>query len=88
MKGKKGETRWLFQTKKEKVCPSCHNESTNPKARFCWNCGAKILTEKEEIVERLQNLMSLTVTMPESARDVLQVTVLDAVKFIEGGLTK
>lgn len=69
--------------KVKKICPKCKCETTNAMASFCWNCGANIKSRKEQIIDQVKSLMSLSATMPQSARDEMQKVVFDVVEFLE-----
>ena len=71
--------------KTKKICPNCKCETTNAMASFCWHCGASIKTKREQLIDRLGELMSLSATMPQSARDELQKIVLETIRFLKNG---
>ena len=54
---------------KLRVCKCCGSKALNENARFCWNCGATLLTEQEQLSEQLNALM------PKVARSITDASV-------------
>lgn len=54
---------------KRRVCKCCGSKALNENARFCWNCGATLLTEQEQLSEQLNALM------PKVARSITDAAV-------------
>lgn len=54
---------------KLRICKCCGSKALNENARFCWNCGATLLTEQEQLSEQLNALM------PKVARSITDAAV-------------
>ena len=48
---------------KAKVCPKC-GEALEKKMRFCWKCGTKAVTNKDEILEQAEKLLGILTCYP------------------------
>ena len=44
-------------SKPRRVCPKCKVEATNDGAKFCWKCGASLLSEKERLKEEFRSAL-------------------------------
>ena len=44
-------------TAKLRICKCCGSKALNENARFCWNCGATLMTEQEQLSEQLNALL-------------------------------
>ena len=56
-----------------RVCKHCGSTATSAKARFCWNCGASLLTETEQLEERIISIMPrllMEIQTPSIANEV------------------
>ena len=42
---------------KLRVCKCCGSKALNENARFCWHCGATLMTEQEQLSEQLNALL-------------------------------
>ena len=56
-------------TAKLRICKCCGSKALNENARFCWNCGATLLTEQEQLSEQLDSLL------PRVARSITDASV-------------
>lgn len=54
---------------KLRICKCCGSKALNEGARFCWNCGATLLTEQEQLAEQLNTLL------PKVARSITDSAV-------------
>lgn len=63
-------------------CPSCEQKLPR-KARFCYMCGTKILTEKEKVIQNLEKVRNLVVFLPETRRDSTLEAINNAVKYLK-----
>ena len=59
----------VMEEPKLRVCKCCGSKALNENARFCWNCGATLLTEQEQLSEQLNALM------PKVARSITDASV-------------
>lgn len=59
----------FIEEPKLRVCKCCGSKALNENARFCWNCGATLLTEQEQLSEQLNALM------PKVARSITDAAV-------------
>ena len=59
----------VIEEPKLRVCKCCGSKALNESARFCWNCGATLLTEQEQLSEQLNALM------PKVARSITDAAV-------------
>ena len=56
-----------------RVCRHCGSMATSAKAKFCWNCGASLLTETELLEERITALtprLMMEIKTPSIANEV------------------
>lgn len=63
-------------------CPKCGEKIDVVGARFCYNCGCDIRTERDLIIESLKKLRELTETLPCNDRDNFRDTINRAIAFI------
>lgn len=62
-------------------CKKC--SVSNPKgAKFCNQCGSKLLTDREETIQNLKTLVQLAGSLPESSRDLYINTLKSAMKYL------
>lgn len=54
---------------KLRVCKCCGSKALNENARFCWHCGATLMTEQEQLKEQLDSLL------PKVARSMTDASV-------------
>lgn len=67
----------------DKVCRDPHcGERLPHNARFCFTCGRKQLTQREEIMERLSAVIGDFRFFPEHTRDRDMAAVRDAMRFL------
>lgn len=67
--------------KDDRFCPKCHTELP-PNAKFCFNCGVRILTRAEEIAEHLSALKSCFSALPASQRDKFILSLNEAIQYL------
>jgi transcriptional regulator len=65
-----------------KLCPEC-GEALPQKARFCFMCGTRILTEREKIVQELDHMRNIIMFIPENRRDSVMDAVNHAIKYLK-----
>ena len=63
-------------------CPKCGEKIDVVGARFCYNCGCDLRTERDLIIESLKKLHELTETLPCNDRDNFRDTINRAIAFI------
>lgn len=63
-------------------CPKCGEKIDIVGARFCYNCGCDIRTERDLIIESLKKLHELTETLPCNDRDNFRDTINREIAFI------
>lgn len=72
--------------KKTRKCRHCGSTINIPEARFCYNCGKKILTSKEIILEELDFLEeSFNLIKSSSNRDKMIQAINDTKHYILTG---
>ena len=59
----------VIEEPKLRVCKCCGKKALSEEARFCWHCGATLLTEQEQLSEQLNALM------PKVARSITDAAV-------------
>lgn len=59
----------VIEEPKLRVCKCCGSKALNEEARFCWHCGATLLTEQEQLKEQLDSLL------PKVARSLTDASV-------------
>lgn len=64
------------------LCPKCGQELP-PHAHFCYMCGVKILTEREQLAEDLSKLRGVFNLLPEHTRDHAIKTLNTAIAYLE-----
>ena len=67
---------------KMRVCKCCGKKALSEEARFCWNCGATLLTEQEQLSEQLDSLM------PRVARNITDASVSNELFVVIAKLRK
>lgn len=67
---------------KLRTCKCCGSKALNEEARFCWNCGATLQTEKEQLNEQLNALL------PRVARSITDAAVSNELFQMIGKLRK
>lgn len=65
------------------VCPKCKRELANKEARFCWYCGSDVRSEKQILVERLEELTKLYDFIPAVDRDKYISTLRDTIEELK-----
>ena len=63
------ETQPTKDTAKLRICKCCGSKALNENARFCWHCGATLMTEQEQLKEQLDSLL------PRVARSMTDASV-------------
>lgn len=64
-------------------CPTC-GEPLPKRAKFCFMCGAKIMTAREKLALRVSTLRSIYSFLPESKRDETIAVLNDVLAFLDG----
>lgn len=72
----------VIEEPKLRVCKCCGSKALNEDARFCWHCGATLLTEQEQLSEQLNALM------PKVARSMTDASVSNELFQVIGKLRK
>ena len=54
---------------KLRVCKCCGSKALTENARYCWHCGATLMTEQEQLKEQLDSLL------PRVARSMTDASV-------------
>lgn len=75
-------TRLLRERKGEKRCPKC-KEALPINARYCFVCGTKILTRREQVAEDLAHIADLYKFLPETARDEFIRAIRAAISMLK-----
>lgn len=76
--------KYILQNEKIKKCPKCGQACPHPQAHFCFICGTKILTEREEVIEQLSYIRGSFALVPEKARDRFMNAANTAIRYLEG----
>lgn len=63
-------------------CPEC-GEPLPAKAKFCFMCGAKLLTEREKLALRVSTLRSIYSFLPEHVRDSTIQVLNDVLAYLD-----
>lgn len=70
---------------KMRMCRKCGTYALNAEARFCWKCGATLMTDYELLNERLNALMpkvARELVTPDLANDLFEV-IAELRKLVE-----
>lgn len=73
------------QGERVRICPKCHKAIDVKGARFCCFCGSDIRSDKECLIERIENAIPNILHLPVNMRDEMQILFVDIVKELEGG---
>lgn len=65
-------------------CASCSKKIKDVEAVFCPYCGKKILTEKDRVMEHLNDIGKCVGEFPNSFRDRIMANVNEIRKYIKG----
>lgn len=65
------------------VCPEC-GEPLPKRAKFCFMCGAKIMTAREKLALRVSTLRRIYGLLPEAERDETISVLNDVLAFLDG----
>jgi tRNA(Ile2) C34 agmatinyltransferase TiaS len=68
-----------------RACPKCRKSIDVKGAKFCCFCGADIRTNKELLIERIENAMPDILHLPFNMRDGAQQLFVDIIKELKGG---
>lgn len=55
--------------KPRRICPKCKVEAANEGAKFCWKCGASLLSEKERLRDEFRNALGSLHRFIDNAKD-------------------
>lgn len=72
----------LKEREGQKVCPKC-GEILPPNAKYCFVCGTKILTQREQVAEDLAHIADLYKFLPETARDEFIRAIRAAISMLK-----
>jgi predicted amidophosphoribosyltransferase len=64
-----------------KTCPRC-GEALPDNAKFCFICGERLKTPREQLIDRVNSAMRNFNLLPEAARDSTMATMRDVIKFL------
>lgn len=64
-------------------CPAC-GEKLPKRAKFCFMCGEKILSEREKLALRVSTLRRIYSFLPEQMRDSTIEVLNDVLAFLDG----
>ena len=64
-------------------CPDC-GEKLPKRAKFCFMCGAKLLSEREKLAVRVSTLRRIYSFLPEQMRDSTIEVLNDVLAFLDG----
>jgi DNA-directed RNA polymerase subunit RPC12/RpoP len=67
-----------------RVCEFCGKTIKDAEAVFCPYCGKKILTEKDRVMEHLNDIGKCIGEFPNSFRDRIMADVNEIRKYIKG----
>lgn len=60
---KYGKLGYELAYKKKRTCPRCGTQ-LDKKMHFCWKCGTKAVTNKDEILEQTEKLLGILTCYP------------------------
>lgn len=66
-----------------RICKKCGNTIHRDTAKFCDQCGAKLLTEQEEVIVALMSIRSEVQFLPQTHRDEVIAAINGAIQYIE-----
>lgn len=69
----------------ERVCPKCRKAIDVKGARFCPFCGSDIRSNKELLIERIENALPMISHLSVNMRDDAQKLFADIIKELKGG---
>ena len=78
---------WYRERRREgeiRECASCGKTIKDADAVFCPYCGKKILTEKDRVMEYLNDIGKCVGEFPNSFRDRIMANVNEIRKYIKG----
>jgi DNA-directed RNA polymerase subunit RPC12/RpoP len=77
---------WRERQKQGEIreCASCGKTIKDTEAVFCPYCGKKILTEKDRVMEHLNDIGKCIGEFPNSFRDRIMANVNEIRKYIKG----
>lgn len=65
-----------------KKCSKCYKTTEIKGAKFCPYCGTDIRSEKDLLTEKINNLLSLLMLLPNNCRDEAQTTLNEMKTYI------
>jgi hypothetical protein len=65
----------------DKACPRCA-EALPHNARFCFICGERLKTPREQLIDRVTAAMRTFNLLPEAARDCTLATMRDVIAYL------
>lgn len=78
---------WWRERRKQgeiRECESCGKTIKDAEAVFCPYCGKKIITEKDRVMEHLNDIGKCIGEFPNSFRDRIMANVNEIRKYIKG----
>ena len=66
-----------------RICPKCRKTIDIKGAKFCCYCGSDIRSNKEILIERVENAMTMISFLPVNMRDEAQHLFADVIKELE-----
>ena len=66
-----------------KICPKCKKTVDNKNARFCWNCGADVRSERQILIEKIDKICTFVEHIPHMCRDEYITTLNEVRKELE-----
>lgn len=64
-----------------KACPRC-GEGLPDNAKFCFICGERLKTPREQLIDRVTAAMRTFNLLPEAARDCTMSTMRDVIAYL------
>ena len=66
-----------------RICPKCRKTIDIKGTKFCCYCGSDIRSNKEILIERVENAMTMISFLPVNMRDEAQHLFADVIKELE-----
>lgn len=77
------EKAWGSRNGSCKKCPKCRNTIDVKGAKFCCYCGSDLRSEKELLIERIENAFKVIQLLPQTQRDEMQQLFLEVIKALK-----
>ena len=69
--------------RKSKVCPKCKKRVEVSGARFCYNCGADIRSDRDLLIEKNEHLLQELLMLPQGVRDLFRDVLMENIKQLK-----